>query len=265
MYAPGAMPWFFAVIESEHELQNPTSPEKIRLLGERLRLGPTSHVLDLASGRGGPAVLLAGGFGCRITCVEKAEEFDAVARKRVSEAGLDGLIELVRADAREFALEPKRYDAVLCLGASFIWGALPETLAALTPAVRPGGFVVVGEPYWRVWPLPEAFQPDPGQDFVTLNETVKRFEAAGLAPLTLIDSSLDDWDRYETLHWLAAEEWLHEYSDDPDAEEIRTRTGYYRERYLRWERDLLGWAIIVGRKQPTGRGHITEHPRVTSG
>jgi hypothetical protein len=69
-----------------------------------------------------------------------------------------------------------------------------------------------------------------------------------LLPSGLIDSSLDDWDRYETLHWLAAEEWLNEHPDDPDAEEIRTRTERDRERYLRWQRDLLGWAIIVGRR-----------------
>jgi hypothetical protein len=43
------MPWFFAVIEARHELQNPISAEKIRLLGERLGLGPGSHVLDVRS------------------------------------------------------------------------------------------------------------------------------------------------------------------------------------------------------------------------
>ena len=46
------MPWWYAVVESRHELQNPTSPEKIRLLGRYLELGP--RVLDLAAGRGGP-------------------------------------------------------------------------------------------------------------------------------------------------------------------------------------------------------------------
>ncbi|MFY9577910.1 MAG: hypothetical protein WAQ33_01165, partial [Gaiellaceae bacterium] len=61
------MAWYFAVAERDHEIQNPTSPEKIRLLGERLRLGPESHVLDLACGKGGPAVILAREFGCTIT------------------------------------------------------------------------------------------------------------------------------------------------------------------------------------------------------
>ena len=133
------MPWYYAVVERYHELQNPTSPEKIRLLGERLRLGPDSHVLDVASGQGGPALVLAREFGCRLTCVERAEEFVEIALRRVHESGLDALIELVHADARELPLEPERYDAGLCLGASFVWEGLTPTLSALATAVRPGG------------------------------------------------------------------------------------------------------------------------------
>jgi hypothetical protein len=36
-------------------------------------------------------MILAETFGCRITCVEKAEEFDSAARRRAHEAGLDSL------------------------------------------------------------------------------------------------------------------------------------------------------------------------------
>lgn len=242
------MPWWFAVVESRHELQNPTSPEKIRLLGERLGLGPASEVLDLASGRGGPACLLARTFRCSITCVERAAEFVAAARDRVRADGVEQLVEVVHADARDFRPEPGRYDAVLCLGASFIWNGLPGTLAALTPAARPAGFVVVGEPYWRTWPLPAEFDPET-EDFVSLAETIDRVEAAGLRFVSLIDSSRDDWDRYESLHWLTLEEWLQEHPNDPQAAEFRELDRRYRERYLRWGRELLGWAIFVGRKR----------------
>jgi SAM-dependent methyltransferase len=245
------VPWFYAVIEAQHELQNPTSPEKIRLLGERLRLTPESCVLDIASGTAGPAIVLAQVFGCQVTCVERAEEFDAVARRRVREAGLDSHVQLVHADAREFPLDEGRYDAALCLGASWIWDDLSGTLAALTPTVRPGGFIAIGEPYWRVWPLPEEsdVEPDWRKDYSSLPATVDLFQAAGLPPVTVIDSSLDDWDRYESLHWLAAEEWLREHTEDPDADEIGTRINQDRENYFRWQRDLFGWAIIVGRKR----------------
>ncbi len=93
------MAWYFAVAERDHEIQNPTSPAKIRLLGERLRLGPDSHVLDLACGKAGPALILANEFGCRITGVERAPEFAAVARER---AALErrGVLEVVERDAR---------------------------------------------------------------------------------------------------------------------------------------------------------------------
>jgi SAM-dependent methyltransferase len=243
------MPSYHVVAESEHELQNPTSPEKIRLLGDRMRLGSGSSVLDVASGRGGPAMILAEIFGCHITCVEKSVEFDSAARKRAGEAGLDSLIEFVHADACDFSVEREAYDAALCLGASFIWDGLAGTLAALVPAVRDGGFIAVGEPYWHEWPLPERAEPDEGEDFLPLSDTVERFRTAELKLVTLIDASLDDWDRYESLHWLAAEKWLSEHADDRDAEKIRVLNERFRDRYIRWQRELLGWAIIVGRKR----------------
>jgi hypothetical protein len=107
----------------------------------------------------------------------------------------------------------------------------------------------VGEPYWRRWPLPGEFEPDEGYDFVTLAETVARFESAGVELVTLIASSQDDWDRYESLHWFALEEWLNANGDDADAERFREMGRGYRDAYLRWLRDLLGWAIFVGRKR----------------
>jgi SAM-dependent methyltransferase len=240
---------YHVVAESEHELQNPTSPEKIRLLGDRMRLGSASSVLDVASGSGGPAMILAKTFGCHITCVEKAEEFHAAARRRAHEKGLEQLIEVVHANARDFSAERERYDAALCLGASFIWDGLPGTLAALVPAVRGGGFVAVGEPYWRTWPLPERAEPDEGEDFLPLPETIERFQAGGLELVTLIDASLDDWDRYESLHWLAVQQWVSEHADDPDAGDIRVLNERFRDQYMQWRRELLGWAIIVGRKR----------------
>jgi predicted O-methyltransferase YrrM len=242
------MAWYHAVVESAHDIQDPSSREKILLLGERMGLGPGFHVLDLASGRGGPAILLAGAYGCRVTCVERADEFYAAAQERVGEAGLDSLVELIHADARGFSPQDDRYDAALCLGASFVWDGLPGTLATLTPAVRPGGFVAVGEPYWRAWPLPEAVDPDWRDEFATLPQTVQRFVDAGLVPVTLIDASLDDWDRYETLKWRTGDVWLVENPDDPDAGEIREELEAARDRYLRWQRDLFGWAIIVGHR-----------------
>jgi SAM-dependent methyltransferase len=236
------MDWPWEIAEREHEIQNPTSAEKILLLGSYLRLTPESRVLDVACGKGGPATILAAAYGCTVTGVEIRPQFADAARERVAAAGLDELVEIRTGDAAAIELEPESLDVALCLGAAFVWGTIAEAAAALAPVVRPGGYVGVGEPYWRQLPLPDGIDPE---GFVSLPETVERLERAGLALTAIVAASEDDWDRYESLHWRAIEEWLAEH---PGEGEIRTRHEQRRADHLRYRRALLGWAILVGRK-----------------
>ena len=243
------IPRYFVVAEAKHELQNPTSVEKLVLLGERLGLGPDSRVLDVASGRGGPAVLLAQKFGCTVRGIEIAPEFHAAALERATTAGVADRVSFELGDASQATLEPESYDAALCLGASFVFGSLVDTVDALAPAVRYGGYVAVGEPFWRRLPLPEDYE-DRRDPWTTLEGTVVVFETSGLSVVSVIASSEDDWDRYETLHWRSVEQWLAANAGDPDAAEIRARHEREKRTYLRHGRELLGWAIFLGWKQP---------------
>jgi SAM-dependent methyltransferase len=241
------MTWWHAVVEARHELQNPTSPEKIRELGKRLGLGADSHVLDIASGNGGPALILADTFGCRLTCVERASEFVATARERTAAAGLDDRIEIVEADAATYELG--RFDAALCIGATFAYGGLVPTLERLRPAAP---LLAVGEPYWRVWPLPAVPEAEGEErtdegEWLPLQPTVERFESTGVRVVSLIASTEDDWDRYESLHWLTLDDWLAANPGHPQADEFRARGAAHRARYLAWERAVMGWAIFVCR------------------
>jgi ubiquinone/menaquinone biosynthesis C-methylase UbiE len=236
------VPWFHGVAERYHEIQNPISRDKIRLLGERLRLGPGQRVLDIACGRGGPAIVLASEFGCEIVGVEKAAEFVAAARTRVASAGLEELIEIHEHDAADFPIEAEAWDAALCLGASWIWAGLEGTVAALVRGVRRGGHVAVGEVYRRT----EAGTDD---EFASLPETVRRFERAGPPVTTLITASEEDWDAYESLHWASLEEWLTQNAHDPAAVEIRAEHERWKWRYLEHGRDADGWAILAGQKR----------------
>jgi SAM-dependent methyltransferase len=243
------IPRYFVVAEAEHALQNPTSEEKVVLLGNRLGLGPGSRVLDIASGRGGPAVLLAREFGCVVHGIEIAPEFHAAALELATGAGVADRVTFELGDAAQATLESESYDAALCLGASFVFGSLADTVDALAPAVRNGGYVAVGEPFWRRLPLPEDYE-DRRDPWTTLEGTVVAFETCGFPVASVIASSEDDWDRYETLHWRAVEHWLAVNKGDPDEAEIRTRHEREKRTYLRYGRELLGWAIFVGWKRP---------------
>jgi SAM-dependent methyltransferase len=239
------MSWPYEIAERDHEIQNPTSAEKIRLLGEYLRLGKDSRVLDVACGKGGPASILAERYGCRIRGIELRPAFAEAARSRAAAKGLESLVEVQTGDASQLEVEPEAWDAALCLGAAFVWGTIADAAAALRPFVPVGGFVAIGEPFWRQLPLPHAIDP---QDFVGLDATVARFERAGFTITGIIAASEDDWDRYESLHWRAIEEWIAENADDPSVEAVRAQHERRRREYFEVERALLGWAIFVGRK-----------------
>jgi cyclopropane fatty-acyl-phospholipid synthase-like methyltransferase len=107
------IPRYFVVAEALHAIQNPTSAEKILLLGERLDLGPDARVLDVASGRGGPALLLAERFGCHVHGVELSPEFHAVALERAAATGLADRVTFELGDGAQ-AARAWSYDAALC-------------------------------------------------------------------------------------------------------------------------------------------------------
>ena len=239
------MAWPWEIVERDHEIQNPTSPEKIRLLGDYLRLSGDSRVLDVACGKGGPATILAAAYGSRILGVEIRPDFAEEARRRAAAQGLESLIEVQTADASELELEAEAWDAALCIGAGFVWGTIADAAAALRPAVHRDGFVAIGEPLWRQWPLPDDIEDE---GYVGLDATVGRLEGAGFALTGIIPASEDDRDHYESLHWRAVEEWLADHPEHADAAGIRARHERYRSEYLRFRRALFGWAIFVGRK-----------------
>ena len=73
--------------------------EAVEFAAHRLQIGPTSHVLDLGSGIGGPARYLADRYGCRVTAVELQSELNAIAEDLTRRSGLAGLVTHVCDDA----------------------------------------------------------------------------------------------------------------------------------------------------------------------
>ena len=74
---------------------------KYERLCKQLRLKPTDHVLEIGSGWGGNAIYIAKNYGCKVTSLTISEEQAKLARERVTEAGLDGKVEILLKDYRE--------------------------------------------------------------------------------------------------------------------------------------------------------------------
>ncbi|MFZ1991715.1 MAG: hypothetical protein WAW96_18315, partial [Alphaproteobacteria bacterium] len=69
----------------------------------------------------------------------------------------------------------------------------------------------------------------------------------GLVLTAVIETSLDDWNHYESQHYRAIAEWARENPDRVERPAILARDARAKHQFLEFERDYLGWAIFVCR------------------
>ena len=81
-----------------------------------LGIDGSSHVLEIASGSGGPALFMAAETGCRITGADIHEAGVAAANARAAERGLADRASFVCADARKpLPFATASFDALTCI------------------------------------------------------------------------------------------------------------------------------------------------------
>ncbi len=116
--------------------------EKYRRICLQADLSAGDHVLEIGCGWGGFAMYAAQNYGCRVTCLTISQEQMALARERISEAGLASLIDVQFRDYRNIK---GQYDKIVSIemfeavGAEY-FGAFFE---ACDRAMRPGGRMVM--------------------------------------------------------------------------------------------------------------------------
>jgi len=73
---------------------------KLQLIGEKLGLSASDHVLEIGSGWGGLAVYLAEKFGCKVTTTTISEQQYCWAENAIRQKGLGHLVTLLKKDYR---------------------------------------------------------------------------------------------------------------------------------------------------------------------
>jgi cyclopropane fatty-acyl-phospholipid synthase-like methyltransferase len=87
--------------------------EAVELAARRLQLGPTSTVLDIGSGIGGPARYLAYRYGCHVTATELQPNLNGIAVDLTRRCGLASLVTHVCADAATHPFPAASFDAAV--------------------------------------------------------------------------------------------------------------------------------------------------------
>ena len=238
---------YFDITHTDHDILNPLSSESldelVTLLGP---LGATSRLLDIACGKAEPLVRMVERYGLSAVGVDLSPPFVAASRERVTARVPGAEVQIVESDGANYRTD-EPFDVAMCLGASWIWQGYEGTLKALADFVRRGGLIVSGEPFWKQTPTQEYLdsQELTAEMFGTHEENVATGVRLGLNLEYALAGATEDFDRYEALQWRAAERFAASNPDDPDAAVLLEQCRGFRDSYLRWGRDSLGWAVYV--------------------
>lgn len=177
------------------------------------------------------------------------------ARRLAEQRGLTSRVTLICGDAKDRA--PERADAVVCIGASQVWGPPTEAnepldytgaLTAIRSKVSRGARIVYGEAVWSRTPTPAAVAPLAGRldELVHLAELVEIAVAQGLMPVEVHEASLDEWDEFESGYSARYATWLAENGPEhPAAAEVHAMAARQRAGYLGGYRGVMGMAYLV--------------------
>ena len=242
------IPRIFTITESAHRIHNPITPDKLATLGAALRLAPGASLLDLGSGSGEMLCTWARDHGITGTGVDMSPLFTEQAKRRADELGVAKQVKFIHGDAAGY-VSSQKVDVAACVGATWIAGGVAGSIALLAQSLRPGGIILIGEPFWRQ--LPPTEEVAQGclahaiSDFLTLPALVASFGQLGYDVVEMVLADQDGWDRYEAAKWLTMRRWLEANPGDAFAPEVRAQLNAEPTRYATYTRDYLGWGVFA--------------------
>ena len=238
---------YIAIAHRDHDYCNPLSTTKIERMLDLLTLESSSRVLDLGCGRAELALRIIERFGSTVVAVDHSSYMLDAARERAEWTGALGRLHLDDTDIRDYRADPETFHLAVMLDGGGIPGGMSGICQKLRGWTCSGGYVLVGVGYWKRKPPGELVALLGGRQKEVHDHAgnVQAGVAAGLVPMHAVTASIDEWDDYEWKFCRSVEAYAREQPDDPDVPAMLDRVRRWRDAYLKWGRDSLGFAAYL--------------------
>ena len=244
------IPRIYTIRESGHRIHNPITPDQLALLGRALHLTPGSTALDLGSGSGEMLCTWARDLGLRGTGVDLSVLFTKMARARAKELGVADQVKFEQADAAGYVVDSAEglVDLAACVGATWIGDGVPGTVELLAKSLKPGGIMLIGEPYWRIEPpdlqTAELCEAPSLDSFLSLPGLLMQFSDLGYDVVEMVLADQNSWDRYQAAQWFTMRTWLDANPNDEMADQIRAELARFHQTHSSGDTVFLGLEVL---------------------
>jgi len=147
------------IYESDEEPIRDASHRTVRRMLDALNLTPDSRVLDIGSGYGGSARVIAREIGCHVTALNLSPVQNRRAREMNAEQGLDRLIDVIDGSFEELPFPDASYDVVWCQDSILHSAKRDIVFREVDRVLRPGGEFIFTDPMQQAAVDPDVLAP----------------------------------------------------------------------------------------------------------
>ena len=247
---------YYDIIEAGQSLPYPVAPERIDAMIASCGPGPAWRVLDLACGQGELLCRWSHQYEVIGTGVDEAPALIEQAQLRADALQVWASVNFVASEVAEYPQPFHQYDLVSCLNPASLGTDLVAGLATMQQALKTGrlGWLLIGESFWHKEPDPDlcaAYGIAP-QALPTLPALLDAVDSAGAELAEMLLATPAEWDAFYGQQWRRALDWLEDDSEHPEWAGVQAALHESRRRYLRYERDTMGWGIFLLRMKGDG-------------
>ena len=227
---------------------NPIQSLRFDYFASMLTVPKDGTVLDIGCGRGYWLLQIAEFFDIKCAIgVEKSPYAANAAKQEAANSTLQSQVKIVHREFTPAAYGDESFDLVLCMGASHALSNYEGALREAYRLLRRNGQLLIGEGYWKREPDAEylSFLNCDKDQYTTSEGNCRRATENGYKLQWHYECTEVEWNTYEDQYAQNVETYVASNPDDPDNVEMLSAIRSWRDHYLRFGYNTLGFGLYL--------------------